>query len=563
MGCAGGVVLPGLFAPFAGNAVSFLFVLMLAMLACWRAGLWPGIVVAAAGAIAATMVFLPETDAKFGARTLAELAAYACAAVACLGVVEAWRRSRQRAEQAASLAEQRSAELRQFHQEFGDVDLQLTRQTAANEALRKTVDELRIAQDELQQQIQELIRSRRAHEAENARYEELFDSAPVGYIISNPEGVIQQVNRAAASLLGELSHFLTGYPLARLIAKADRLAFFANLERLARQELESIDNWEVRIRPHHRNSFPCLVQVNAVRQEDGSGVTGLRWVLRDITERKQVEERIRRLNTELEQRVRERTGQYEAANRELEAFSYSVSHDLRAPLRSINGFCKAVLEEYRDKLDERGAGYLEYAHNASVRMSQLIDDLMNLSRITRSELHRQRVDLAACAAQIAQELQARDPQRAVCVTIAPRLITRGDEGLLRIALENLISNAWKFTARVPQATIEIGATRRDGERVFFVRDNGAGFSMENAHRLFGVFQRLHSANEFPGTGIGLVTVRRIIDRHGGVIWAESDVDHGATFYFTLPKSTSDVESARVPFADRMEPRRIPEATVAP
>lgn len=243
---------------------------------------------------------------------------------------------------------------------------------------------------------------------------------------------------------------------------------------------------------------------------------------------------IRRLNAELEQRVRDRTAELELVNKELESFSFSVSHDLRAPLRSITGFTGAVLEDYRDKLDENGVKYLQYAADAGRRMSALIEDLMNLSRVTRAEIHREDVDLSALASHIVADLRKQEPQRSVEIRIADNLVTEGDEGLLRIALENLIRNAWKFTSQTPCAIIELGSTLENGTVRFFLRDNGAGFDMAHASRLFGAFQRMHSIQEFPGTGVGLATVKRIFNRHGGQIWAGAKVNEGATFYFTLP-----------------------------
>ena len=242
---------------------------------------------------------------------------------------------------------------------------------------------------------------------------------------------------------------------------------------------------------------------------------------------------ISRLNAELEQRVRERTAQLEATNKELESFSYSVSHDLRAPLRSIDGFSQALLEDYGDRLDEEGQDYLRRVRLASQRMAQLIDDLLNLSRLTRAEMRREMVDLSALAREIAAELRRSQRQREATFVIAGGLVAEGDGRLLRIALENLLGNAWKFTAGRPHARIEFGATTDHDRPVYFVRDNGAGFDMAYADKLFGAFQRLHAVTEFEGTGIGVATVQRIIHRHGGRIWAEGAVDQGATFYFTL------------------------------
>jgi signal transduction histidine kinase len=235
----------------------------------------------------------------------------------------------------------------------------------------------------------------------------------------------------------------------------------------------------------------------------------------------------------LEQRVEERTAQLTAANKELEAFSYSVSHDLRAPLRSIDGFSQALLEDSAPMLDEQGKAHLQRIRAASQRMGVLIDDLLNLARVTRAEMHREPVDLSALAAVLADELRKREPVRQAEVLIEPGLETRADPRLVRVALENLLSNAWKFSSKHPAPRIEFGQALVNGAAAFFVRDNGAGFDPAYAGRLFGAFQRLHAATEFPGTGVGLATVQRIIHRHGGTVWAESAVGRGATFYFTL------------------------------
>jgi signal transduction histidine kinase len=262
-------------------------------------------------------------------------------------------------------------------------------------------------------------------------------------------------------------------------------------------------------------------------------------VLRARTERKRAEEEIRQLNTELEERVRQRTAQLETANQELESFSYSVSHDLRAPLRSIDGFSRILQEDYGDKLDAAGKDSLTRVRAASQRMGHLIDDLLQLSRHTRSEMHRTQVNLSALARALADELQKTEPERRVEFMIEPNLVANADASLLRVVLENLLGNAWKFTGKQAAAKIEFGRTTRECASTFYVRDDGVGFNMGYADKLFGAFQRLHSTTDFPGTGIGLATVKRIIHRHGGRVWAESKPNQGATFYFTLPEPSKE------------------------
>lgn len=242
----------------------------------------------------------------------------------------------------------------------------------------------------------------------------------------------------------------------------------------------------------------------------------------EIAERKLAETALGRANTLAE-----------AANKELEAFSYSVAHDLRSPLRSIDGFSQALLEDYGDRLDAEGMGFLNNVRESAQRMAQLIDDLLALSRVTRNDFVRGAVDIAAIARLIVTRLEKANPDRDVEVVIPDTVPAHGDSRLLAIVLENLLGNAWKFTSKREDARVEVDVQMENGERVYFVRDNGAGFDMAYAQKLFGVFQRLHSAADFEGTGIGLATVSRVIHRHGGRVWAHGEVGRGATFYFTL------------------------------
>ncbi len=256
---------------------------------------------------------------------------------------------------------------------------------------------------------------------------------------------------------------------------------------------------------------------------------------REIIERSQVEKEVERQRLELAQS----NAELMAANAELESFSYSVSHDLRAPLRAIDGFSHALLEDCTDRLDEEGKVYLNRIRAATQRMGSLIDDLLELSSLSRTAMQTQALNISALARSIAVDLQQEQPERQIDLRIQDGLIASADLGLIRVALENLLSNAWKFTSKRASALIEFGQAEVNGVLAFFVRDDGAGFNPVYADRLFGPFQRLHGITEFAGTGIGLATVQRIVHRHGGRIWAESAVDRGATFYFTLSQSASE------------------------
>jgi len=249
----------------------------------------------------------------------------------------------------------------------------------------------------------------------------------------------------------------------------------------------------------------------------------------EMDERKRAEEDIKQLNKNLLKRAAE----LEASNKELESFSYTVSHDLRAPLRSINGFSQAVLEDYAGKLDEQGKIYLQNIRESSQLMASLIDDILSLSRVSRTELDIKKVNLSDTAVSIMEALKKTEPERQIKYIIIPKMEVYGDRNLLGVVLENLLGNAFKFTARCKHAQIEFGATESNGEKIFYVRDNGAGFDMMYVDKLFKPFQRLHSVDEFPGTGVGLASVQRIINRHGGKVWAEGEIDKGVTIYFTL------------------------------
>jgi PAS domain S-box-containing protein len=278
--------------------------------------------------------------------------------------------------------------------------------------------------------------------------------------------------------------------------------------------------------------IPIDDRAAAILNDEGE-VLGSVMIFRDATEQRQREQEIRTLNTELERRVVERTALLEAANRELEAFSYSVAHDLRAPLRGIDGFSQALIEEHAANLGADGLAHLFRVRSAAQRMGYLIDDLLRLAHIAQLDLTKQPVELSQLAHEVLLELKTAHPHRTVECRVEPGITCQGDPRLLRILLENLLGNAWKFSSKVTRPVIEFGSAPAEGRGVCFVRDNGAGFDMEYAHKLFCAFQRLHSASEFEGSGIGLAIVQRVINRHGGRIWAQGAPGRGATFFFIV------------------------------
>lgn len=427
--------------------------------------------------------------------------------------------------------------------EFGRLQATSGGASTQVEALQTAFDGLAVRMQQLTVEFTRASEDLRAASAERQRVEESLRESEESFRLLM-EGVVDyaifrldSAGRIVSWNAG--AEHIYGYRLEEILGRQDVCTYTGEdvqngvpeRERTIAEEEGRVEceGWRVR---KDGTSFWANAIVTALRAEDGR-LRGFSKVTRDITERRQAENAIRTLNAELEQRVLERTAQLEAANKELEAFSYSVSHDLRAPLRSIDGFSKALLEDYGDRLDAEGQAFLQRVRAASQRMAQLIDDLLELSRVTRSEMRREPTDLSALARTITTVLQQAEPQRQVMCVIAEGLTANGDARLLRIVLENLFGNAWKFTGRQANACIEFGVTPCADGQAYFVRDNGAGFDMMYADKLFGAFQRLHGAAEYPGTGIGLATVQRIIRRHGGQVWAESMLGKGATFYFTL------------------------------
>lgn len=374
---------------------------------------------------------------------------------------------------------------------------------------------------------------KRAEEAlavSETRYRRLFESAQDGILIIDAgTGQIVEVNPALIELLGYSEQELLGKKLREIAAfKGVEASDLALLE-LPSKGLVRHGDLPLETNDGRRIAVELISNVYLV---DDKNV--IQCNLRDITARKNAEAKIRELNAELEQRVHERTLQLEALTKELATFNYSVAHDLRTPLRHIAGFAAMLRKDYALKLEATGLHLIDNIVNATQRMSALIEALLTLASLSRKKLEQRSVDLSALAHLIASDLQQSEPGRRAQFVIAEDVTCVGDDRMLRIVLENLLGNAWKFTAQRDAARIEFGvAPRADGSVAYFVRDNGAGFDMQHADKLFGPFQRLHSDKEFPGTGIGLATVQRIIHRHDGRVWAEAGVDKGATFYFTL------------------------------
>jgi len=366
------------------------------------------------------------------------------------------------------------------------------------------------------------------------RFRAAFEQAAVGMALRALDGRWLRVNAKLCELLGYEREELLQLTSVDLTPPEDRWLAIENNERMARGEVSEVSREKRYLRKDGSIVWAHL-SIGVVRASDGTVLHQLSCI-HDITARKHAEAELHALNADLERRVAERTAALEASNRELESFSHSVAHDLRAPLRAMDGFSRLLLEGSGGPLEPDGRHQLERIRSASQRMAELIDALLLLARITRSEIRHSPVNLTEIAKGCVAELAAREPQRKVNVTIEQDLFVQGDHTLLTLALDNLLENAWKFTSRIDDARIEVARTAaRGGQPAFVVRDNGSGFDMQYADKLFGPFQRLHHASEFPGTGIGLATVKRILDRHGGEVWARAKPGEGAEFFFSLPE----------------------------
>jgi PAS domain S-box-containing protein len=366
---------------------------------------------------------------------------------------------------------------------------------------------------------------------EKQQFRLMFNAVPAMIWYKDTKNRFLLVNEAAAASMGRTVEELEGKPCSEIVP--------GKAYEIYREDLEIIQSGKPKLGLIEETRLPngqsIWARTDKLPEYDSMGrVVGILVFAQDITERRQAEDEVRRLNEELEHRVAARTAELRAANQELESFAYSVSHDLRTPLRTIDGFSQLVLDEHGAVLGPEAHDYLQRLRGAAQRMGHLIDDLLKLTRVSRGELRRQEVDLSAMARQVIDDLRRTDPSRRVDVVVEATPTATGDPVLLQNVIQNLLGNAWKFSGQAEEARVEFGSTTLDdGRTAFYVRDNGVGFDMVYAEKLFTAFQRLHSQNEFEGSGIGLATVQLIIRRHGGEVWAESVPGHGATFYFTV------------------------------
>lgn len=409
-----------------------------------------------------------------------------------------------------------------------DQKLTLTRRASPNAA----PDEFDMVLDGFSRMQSNLASSMYALRESEARFRVLFEQAAVGVAqIQLDTGKFIRINQKYCDIVGYSQDEMQQLDFMR-ITHADDLE--DDLAQVAALRAGTIREYSTEKR--YRRKDGSLVWVNLTASamwQPGEQPLNLIAVAQDITARKQAEAEIQQLNAELELRVADRTAQLEAVNHELEAFSYSVSHDLRTPLRSIDGFSQALAEDYGERLDTVGHDYLSRVRRAAQRMGLLIDDLLRLARVTRAEMMHVRVDLSTLADEVTEYLCKHKGYSAAALAIEAGLVCHGDPALLRVVLENLLDNAWKYSSKIPQPKIMLGCMAQGDRVVYFVRDNGAGFDMNYVNKLFGAFQRLHRDEDFSGTGVGLATVKRIVHRHGGEVWAEGRPGEGAVFYFTL------------------------------
>jgi len=389
------------------------------------------------------------------------------------------------------------------------------------EETQRLVHEFEVHKIELEMQNAELRRARDELEAALEKYTDLYDFAPLGYFTLDGEGGVRAVNLTGAGLLGVERSRLIGRRFGQFVATADRLVFTDFLGKVFTSSAKEACEVALLKEGNH----PLFVQIEAVADSSGQEC---RAALIDISGRKRLEEKLAIMHTDLAAHA----ARLEEANIELEAFNYSVSHDLRTPLTAINGYCQVIQQLCGAGLDEQCRDYLREMYEGTLRMGRLIDTLLDFSRVTRVEIHRDKVDLSRIAEEVALGLKLTEPERRVTFRVAAEITAEGDKSLLRVALNNLIGNAWKYAGKGEETVIEFGESAVDGRPACFVRDNGPGFDMAHAEKLFMPFQRL-PGTDVDGHGIGLATVERIVRRHGGRVWAESEPGKGAAFFFTL------------------------------
>lgn len=402
------------------------------------------------------------------------------------------------------------------------------------DAIQEKIDDLADKNRQLSEEILQRIRTEQALTQSEEKYRSFFEQSISPMLLAHGKQLLDG-NAAALKMLGletieELQNLtvMDISPERQPDGTLTSTVIESILTDLKKQGSTYLEWYHQR---KNGEIFPVAVSLTVIGIEDDKPLLHVIW--QDISDRKHAEEELDNHRRHLEELVEYRTNELTVVNKELEAFSYSVSHDLRAPLRSIDGFSLALLEDYIAVLDETAQDYLKRIRAAAQKMDQLIDALLDLSRVTRRELKSRPVNLTQIAREILADLKQNEPQREVEYKVQDGLHARGDKELLRIALINLLRNAWKYTSKTSRGQIEFGCKTEDDETVYFIQDNGAGFDMAYADKLFDPFQRMHPAIEFPGTGIGLATVSRIINKHGGRIWAESAPNKGATFYFTL------------------------------
>ena len=387
--------------------------------------------------------------------------------------------------------------------------------------------------------ISERKRAEEALRRAGAYNRSLIEASLDPLVTISPDGRVTDVNSATEKVTGGSREELVGTDFSDYFTEPEKAQ--AGYRQVFRED--SVQDYELQVR--HRDGHVTPVLYNAsVYRDDAGQVIGVFAAARDITERQRAEQDLRALNETLEQRVAQRTAELEASNKELEAFTYSVSHDLRAPLRHIDGFARMLTEEDNAGLSDEAKRYISRISEGTKKMGHLVDDLLNLARLGRREMSPQVTALSSIVEEAVGELKKETPERSIEWKLGPLPFVECDPGLMKQVFVNLLSNAVKYTRPRSQARIEVGAFTQEGQPVIFVRDNGVGFSMKYADKLFGVFQRLHRPEDFEGTGIGLATVQRILHRHGGSAWAEAELDRGATFYFTLGKQETEAGSQR-------------------